>query len=391
MKLRQTILAGLAVSAALAAALAVRAEDAKKPAPLIEKGAKFLLASQNENGSWGEIPNEKEKGEIGVTALVVLGLARCPKTDACATCADAASKGAAWLAAKQGPDGAITLPSRMYVTYWTSLSVVALQAVDAAKYKDVIAKSVAWLKKAQFDEEEGTKPDNPHYGGFGYDKKGEKPDADLSNTQFALAALKEAGVSPDDPVFKRAIEFVQRCQNNPETNKGVPGVLKPKSDGGFVYGPARGQSTSDEESGGAKSYESYAGMTYAGLVSFIYAGVSKDDPRVKAALGWIKQHYTLEENYGLGVRAKDPKAAQQGMYYYYLTFAKALAAKGDAEIETDKGKRRWAADLVDVLASKQKPDGSWVNENAARWMEGNPLLATAYAVNALEIAAPFAK
>ena len=57
-------------------------------------------------------------------------------------------------------------------------------------------------------------------------------------------------------------------------------------------------------------------MTYAGLKSMIYAGLSRDDPRVKAALTFITEHYTLDENAGLG---------QQGLYYYYHTFAKTMA------------------------------------------------------------------
>jgi hypothetical protein len=36
---------------------------------------------------------------------------------------------------------------------------------------------------------------------------------------------------------------------------------------------------------------SAAGMTYAGLKSMIYAGLTQDDPRVKAALEYIKQHF----------------------------------------------------------------------------------------------------
>ena len=39
-------------------------------------------------------------------------------------------------------------------------------------------------------------------------------------------------------------------------------------------------------------------MTYAGLKSFLYAGVSKDDPRVKAAVEWVRKHYTVTENPG---------------------------------------------------------------------------------------------
>ena len=69
-------------------------------------------------------------------------------------------------------------------------------------------------------------------------------------------------------------------------------------------------------------------MTYAGLKSFLYAGLKKDDMRVKAAMDWIKRHYDLTENPGVG---------KQGLFYYYHVFAKALAVYGDG----DDHRRRW--------------------------------------------------
>ena len=44
-------------------------------------------------------------------------------------------------------------------------------------------------------------------------------------------------------------------------------------------------------------------MTYAGLKSMMYAGLGKDDPRVKAAWGWIQKNYTVDENPGLAYAA----------------------------------------------------------------------------------------
>ncbi len=115
-------------------------------------------------------------------------------------------------------------------------------------------------------------------------------------------------------------------------------------------------------------------MTYAGLKSMIYAGLDKNDPRVKAALTYIKQHYTLDENPGLG---------QQGLYYYYHTFAKTMAVLGEPTIVDAKGVAHdWRAELVAALAKRQQPDGGWVNP-ADRFMEGDPNLVTAYALLAL--------
>ncbi len=124
-------------------------------------------------------------------------------------------------------------------------------------------------------------------------------------------------------------------------------------------------------------------MTYAGIKSLIYCGVSKDDPRIKKAYDWIKKHYTLERNPGMpGVRA------HWGLFYYYHTMAKTLDLMGVDEVVDGQGKKHdWRAELVEVLASKQKADGSWHNEQE-RWMEGNPQIDTGYALMALSYCKP---
>ena len=120
-------------------------------------------------------------------------------------------------------------------------------------------------------------------------------------------------------------------------------------------------------------------MTYAGLKSMIYAGLTPDDPRVKAALDYITRNYSLDENPGLG---------QQGLYYYYQTFAKALALLGKPTLIDASGKAHdWRAELTAALAKRQGEDGSWVNP-ADRFMEGDPNLVTAYGLLALAYARP---
>ncbi len=115
-------------------------------------------------------------------------------------------------------------------------------------------------------------------------------------------------------------------------------------------------------------------MTYAGLKSMLYAGVGPDDPRVKAAVEWIGKHYDLESNPGMG---------DAGQYYYYHTFAKALAAVGEETVvDEDGAKHDWRGELIVELASRQQEDGTWVNENS-RWLEGDPNLVTGYALLAL--------
>jgi squalene-hopene/tetraprenyl-beta-curcumene cyclase len=173
--------------------------------------------------------------------------------------------------------------------------------------------------------------------------------------------------------MQRALIFVSRCQNLESPYNTTPFAAK-INDGGFYYTPAAGgnsQAGNDDATGGLRSY---ASMTYAGLKSMIYAGLKPDDGRVKAAIAWLKKHYDLDSNPGLG---------DQGLYYYYQTFAKALSALGqDTFTDDNRVSHDWRKDLIDALARRQRSDGSWINENK-RWLEGDANLSTGYALLAL--------
>jgi squalene-hopene/tetraprenyl-beta-curcumene cyclase len=149
-------------------------------------------------------------------------------------------------------------------------------------------------------------------------------------------------------------------------------------DGGFYYTPAAGGASmaGTTPEGGLRSYGS---MTYAGLKSMIYAGLTPEDRRVKAALEWIQKHYDLKSNPGMG---------DAGLYYYYHTMAKALDVMGLKELSDAKGQKHdWRRELRQELLRRQKPDGSWVNENP-RWLEADPNLTTGYVLMTLAYLKP---
>jgi squalene-hopene/tetraprenyl-beta-curcumene cyclase len=111
----------------------------------------------------------------------------------------------------------------------------------------------------------------------------------------------------------------------------------------------------------------------------IYAGLGQEDPRVQAAVAWIRTHYDVKNNPGMG---------DAGLYSYYHTFAKALDALGIDTIEDAAGvKHDWRRELTEELAHRQQANGSWVNVNR-RWREGDPNLATAFALLALSYCRP---
>jgi squalene-hopene/tetraprenyl-beta-curcumene cyclase len=113
----------------------------------------------------------------------------------------------------------------------------------------------------------------------------------------------------------------------------------------------------------------------------IYAGLSKDDPRVKAAWGWVRANWTVDEHPGM--RANGPGEAISGIYYYYVTMAKALSVYGEPVIvDTKNASHDWRRELIAKLAAVQRPDGSFVG--GKRWMEDNATISTAFAVLAAE-------
>lgn len=239
----------------------------------IEKGLLYLKAHQNPDFGW-----QQASDPPAMTALALKAFMQNSHYDPENPFLD---KGFAKLLSYQKSDGSIS--ADLLATYNTAIAISAIAVSKEAEYKDQLDKAVKYLRDLQWtDQIEGlpqqskkVDPSNANYGGFGYGRQGR---ADDSNTNIALDALKDAGMKSDDPAFQAALKFVTRCQNNSETNDQKWAT----DDGGFVYFPADGGgSPAGEYTGpdGRKLLRSYGSMTYAGLKSMMYAGLTKDDPR----------------------------------------------------------------------------------------------------------------
>jgi squalene-hopene/tetraprenyl-beta-curcumene cyclase len=259
----------------------------------------------------------------------------------------------------------------MLANYETCLVIMALKEANAEGHFDrQLQKAELFVKQSQWDETAGKESADLSYGGAGYGKH-KRPD--LSNTAFLIDALKSCGRGPDDPALKKALIFVSRCQNL-ETEHNTTPFADKNPDGGFYYTCAAG---GDSPAGKLPNcgLRSYGSMTYSGLKSMIYAGVKSDDPRVKAAVEWIRKNYDLKSNPG--------GMGSSGLYYYYQVFAKAMDALGEDYFTDAAGRQHdWRRELAEELFNRQKENGSWINEDA-RWMEGDPDLVTSYALLAL--------
>ncbi|MES2661317.1 MAG: prenyltransferase/squalene oxidase repeat-containing protein [Verrucomicrobiota bacterium] len=339
----------------------------------IARGNAWLKTQQKPAGNWDD------DGVPAFTALALTAATRAPDFDRKAAFPEHVEKGYTWLLAQQKEDGGIY--NRGLSVYNTATSVTALVSSGREGHEPAIVKARKHLIDNQWDIGQKKETDHVNDGGVGYGSK--KEHADMSNTYLAVEALAlskkviEDGKFGDQPDldWDAAVTFLSRNQNLEKTNDQAWASDDAKNKGGFIYGPNESKAGEEKLPDGRTALRSYGSMSYAGLLSFIYAKVSATDPRVVAVKEWLGKNYTINENPGMG---------EQGLYYYYQTMSKALSAANVNRLKLDNGKEAdWRKELGEKLLATQKGDGSWVNANG-RWMESNPVLVTAYTVLSLE-------
>jgi squalene-hopene/tetraprenyl-beta-curcumene cyclase len=338
----------------------------------IARGNAWLQSQQKPAGYWDD------EGIPAFTALALTAATRDPNFDRKAPFPESIEKGFTWLLAQQKEDGGIY--NRGLSAYNTATSVTAMVAAGREQYEPAIVRARKHLIDNQWDIGQKEENDNLNDGGIGYGSKNDH--TDMSNTYLAIEALAlsqkviEDGKHGDQPDldWDAAVTFLSRCQNLEKTNDQTWASDDSKNKGGFIYAPGQSKAGEDKLPDGRTALRSYGSISYAGLLSFIYAKLSADDPRVVAVKEWLGKNYTLSENPGMGA---------QGLYYYYQTMSKALSAANINLLELEDGTRAdWRKDLGEKLLATQREDGSWVNDNG-RWMESNPVLVTAYTVLSL--------
>ena len=322
---------------------------------MIDRAVAFLRTQQQENGSFTTNP----RSGIGQTAIATVGLLKVGvKPDD-----PMVKKAIAYLMTFAKENGSFDSAGEQLANYETCVVMFALSlANNGGIYDGILKRSDAFLRGIQFTEANGISRDDPNYGGAGYGGR-----ADVSNTDFLIEALRITSKGADDPAIQKALVFISRCQNLESEHNNSPKVPK-NPDGGFYYAAQNGGESyaGETEDGGLRSYGS---MTYAGFKSLIYAGLTTSDPRYQAAEAWLKKNYDIESNPGIG---------QSGLFYYYHTMAKTLAVTGWKTFTTADGvEHDWRAELIEMLALRQRADGSWINTDP-RWLENDPSLVTGY-------------
>lgn len=330
----------------------------------LTRGLEWLAAKQKPDGSWS---NESFPAltALPLRAFIKAGI---PGHE------DVIKRAEAFILEHVQSDGGIykksIIPGKGGLsTFNTALCMTALHELGKPEHIRIVQNARTFMAASQLTGDEDA-------GGFGYSGPGWFRSADMMNTSYAMEAMKVTesvedlrpeGEARVDVDWESALKFVENLQNKEDTGPDA---------GGMFYKP--GKSAAGKRTGrdGKVIFKSYGTMTYLGLLSMTYADLGRDDHRVRSALDWAANHWTLEENPGLG---------KQGMYFFYHVLTRALSAASIDEIKPGEGKSpiKWKSDVERSIINLQRDDGSWVNENGRYW-ESDPVLVTSYCLLALE-------
>jgi squalene-hopene/tetraprenyl-beta-curcumene cyclase len=326
----------------------------------------FLKAGQSDDGAWRSSLYGNFKTGDALTPLAHLAMCEANHEHH-----DVLHRGADYLAGLTRQRGLI------YPVYTASLAVMALAHPRCPLREEARQTWLTFVRQRQLTESLGWRHDDREYGGWGYSQaipvKPEPSDdgpplveSNLSATAFALDALHEARIQPDDGLFRKALVFVERCQNF--------GEHPLFDDGGFyfMYDDAIRNKAGviGLDDSGRERYASYGSMTADGLRSLRLCGVARDHPRVTAACQWLDRHFSFTNP---GRWSRDRHHIQLSIHFYWLwVLAKALRS-------VDGLSTRWAETLTSELLAGQRTDGSWLNPNV-EVREDDPIVATSLAV-----------
>jgi squalene-hopene/tetraprenyl-beta-curcumene cyclase len=339
----------------------------------IDRGLDWLKANQNPtNNAWSTAD------QPAVTALALTAFMGEPSGAAQKNPPPGVQRGYDFINSCAKPDGAIY--NKGLQNYNTAICVMALLAANNKSYEPVILRARQWLINQQVAIPEG-QTDSAFNGGVGYEHGNH---SDMNNTFTALEALyyskqlasDKALAGAKDLNWQAAIQFIQSCQNLPSANKQPWVSDEPQDKGGFIYSPGNTKANTVTNAQGRVALRSYGSISYAGLLSYIYCDVNKQDSRVNAVYDWLRENYTVDENPGMG---------PQGLYYYLHMMTKGLTIYGGDSLQLKDGRNvDWRHEVAMKLINLQKTDGSWSNENN-RWWEHDPALVTSYSVMSLEM------
>jgi len=352
----------------------------------IDKGVAWLKKAQKKDGSWGPCVSGGKYGGggsggtcyfTGPTSFSIFTLAKCGVSAK----DPVIRKGLKWLRKRASKK---PVPGSRFATYESASIVLMLAALNAPPRKQGAKPKLPRVSSSPLRPPPGSrfkKADwkwmNIHLqwlltecqlrgGGWGYWRARGKAYHDLSATQFALLALRDAARAgyPVTKVAPLAWEYAAQA-----------GRRFQHRDGAFIY---------------KKSYPWAAGMCAAGIASLLICKEQMElaeqgvpswlDSAVEKGLTFLGKHWDVEKNvHDEKARKKDQHV---GYHFYHLYGIERVGAlSGKREI----GEKAWYPRGAAYLVLSQKDDGHW---NDSTCMRPRDTLGTCFALLFLKKATP---
>ncbi len=299
----------------------------------IERGKKFLLDSQQPNGSWRAVTDRHAEGATALATLALLNAGISPKSEPI----------------QKALDQLLALPEIKLSTYVASIRLMVLAIADPKSYAVEIQNDVDWLVGNQIKQ-------GPSRGGWSYPQGS----GDASNSQYALLALHEANNAGADiplDVWKMARDYWENCFDG--------------RSGGFGY------TVSGHRVNGS--------MTCAGVSSLIICLENLEDQDIPVRRGKVLCCQTNSKSRYIdsamewmarrfSVRGNPPNGSLIAKFYYLYGMERVGRLSGRRFI----GDHDWYREGARELLRKQRANGSW--RGAASFLESQGTIATSFAL-----------
>lgn len=266
-----------------------------------------------------------------------------------------------------------------YPNYATAYALLVLSAVDDPADAAMRDQMRSYLLEQQWTEHRGITRENPAYGSWGFGETSFAPGSvghvDLSHTRRVLEAIQPAS----GEVNERARAFLRLVQRSNEDDRQVLGTPQSETpfDGGFYSSPVVygvNKAGIDTTAAGARYFRSYATTTCDGIMALLAAGARPSDAAVVEARQWLRDHPTLDRV--AGIPESERGQWEEVMFFYHLN--------ARAEILLLDPDPSQLLEIERLLLEQQHADGSFSNPVGGPNKEDDPVLATAFALSALQ-------
>ncbi|MEX0775964.1 MAG: prenyltransferase/squalene oxidase repeat-containing protein [Phycisphaeraceae bacterium] len=276
-------------------------ELTESAAQAIDRGLRYLVGSQNPDGSW----SRGEQFKVADTSLALMAFMVKAQFAGEGPHRATLDRGMEYLLveAKASPDG--YLGTSMYDHGLATLALSEVWGMTSKERDDDVHKA---LKRAV----EVIRRSQNLQGGWRYDPRPTDADLSVTVTQIvALASARQAGIIVPDETIDKAIAYVNSCWH--------------ANSGGFTY-----------QGRGAPAFPRSAGAVYA-----LQLCGRRDSDQVTSGLRYLKQQ---------------PAELFDGGPHYYYGHYYGIQAMVQA---SEQHYKDWYPRIRDAMLKRQRPDGSW--------------------------------